>query len=94
MARRPGAGSTTLDTDGGGSNGSAFIAKLDTQGNLLWAKAATGATSLFEAVLLDPGGNILVAGDGYGDSPTFAFEGVSLPVAPSGVLFEPTRPAR
>lgn len=81
-------GTTVLDEDGGSNNGSAFIAKLDTQGNLLWAKAATGATSLFEAVLIDPAGNILVAGDGYGDAPTFAFDGVSLPTQSTGILMK------
>jgi hypothetical protein len=80
-------GNTVLGADGGTGNGQAFIAKLDVQGNLLWAKAATGATSLFEAVLMDPNGNILVAGDDYGDAPTFAFDGVTQPGQAAGVLF-------
>lgn len=80
-------GGTVLDTDGGSANGEAFIAKLDVQGNLVWAKAASGATSLFEAVLIDPSGNIVVAGDDYGDAPTFAFDGVTQTSQSAGVLF-------
>lgn len=79
-------GGTTFDA--GGGNGNAFIAKLDTKGQLAWAKVATGATSLFESVLVDPAGNILVAGDDYGDAPTFAFDGVSGPASRSGFIFE------
>ena len=75
-------GATTLTaTDG---QGNAFVAKLDPSGNVLWAEIASGSASAFEAVVIDPSGNILISGAEYGDSPSnsapssFTFAGTTL----------------
>ncbi len=66
-------GATTLTaTD---SQGNAFAAKLDPSGNVLWAQIASGSQSIFEAVAIDPSGDIFLSGAEGGDSPasvTFA----------------------
>jgi hypothetical protein len=75
-------GTTTLTaTDG---TGNAFVAKLDASGNVLWAKIATGSESAFEAVVIDPSGDIVLSGADYGDSlpnntpSTFVFAGTTV----------------
>jgi hypothetical protein len=68
--------------------GNAFVAKLDTNGNVLWAKIASGATSLFEAVTIDATGSAIVTGAEYGVAPgTFTLDGTTLaPNNTSGMI--------
>jgi hypothetical protein len=79
-------GATTLT--GTDDAGNAFVAKLDPNGNVLWAKIASGSESAFEAVVIDPSGNILVSGAEYGDAPaSFTFAGTTLtPNTTSGTI--------
>jgi hypothetical protein len=78
-------GATTLTAPDG--SGNAFVAKLDPSGNVLWAKVATGSESAFEAVVIDPSGNIFVSGIDDGDTlsggapSSFTFAGTT--VAPN-----------
>ncbi len=44
------------------NSGNAFVAKLDANGNVLWAQIADGDQSAFEAVTVDSAGNIFIAG--------------------------------
>jgi hypothetical protein len=79
-------GTTTLTaTDG---TGNAFVAKLDPNGNVLWAKIAGGSASAFEAVVIDSGGNVLISGAEYGDAPaSFTFAGATVtPNTTSGMI--------
>lgn len=56
-------GSTTLYSAGGNDD---YIAKLDTNGNWLWAKRAGGTSSDYAyAVATDPAGNIFITGYFY-----------------------------
>ncbi len=77
-------GTTTLTASDGSGNG--FVAKLDPNGNVLWAQIATGSQSEFEAVVIDASGNIVVSGIDYGTSAgstpsSFTFAGTT--VAPN-----------
>ncbi len=81
-------GSTTLGGDDAGSSlGHAFVAKLDASGNGVWAKMATGAQTVFEAVVIDASGNVIVSGDSYGTALTSTFDGMTFaPNTTSGVI--------
>ncbi len=70
-------GTTTL-TGTNGSQGDAFVAKLDPNGNPLWAKVTTGSSGDFETVVIDPSGNILIGGDDFGDSPSLTLGSTTL----------------
>jgi hypothetical protein len=78
-------GSTTLTSTAG--EGNAFVAKLDPTGKVLWAKIASGSSSIFEAVALDASGNITISGAEYGDAPgPITFAGATLSPNTSGTI--------
>ena len=77
-------GKTTLTT--ADSAGNAFVAKLDTSGNVLWAQIASGASSDFEAVAIDASGNIVVSGNDFGDGPSVTFGGTTLTPDTTGTI--------
>jgi len=88
-------GTTTLT--GSTGQGSAFVAKLDASGNVVWAQVASGASSDFESVVIDSAGDVIVSGTDFADGPSVTFGGVTLtpdtttmiggnPVAGAGML--------
>ncbi len=49
------------------TEGNAFVAKLDPNGNVLWGQIASGDQSLFEGVTLDANSNVFITGVDYGN---------------------------
>jgi hypothetical protein len=60
------------------SGGNAFVVKLDLTGAVVWAQVATGDNSDFETVAIDSSGNVIVAGEDFGDGAGFTFGGSTL----------------
>jgi len=56
-------GPDTLNLTGMGGGGDIFVQKLDSNGNLLWAKAIEVSTGAGQRLALDGSGNVLIAGE-------------------------------
>ena len=68
----PSAGTFNVIPSSGASGGGAYIQKLDSQGNFVWAKTAISGQnnkfSQFSSVTVSPSGSIYVVGNFFGDS--------------------------
>lgn len=67
-------GTTTLTNAGGGNSSDIFVAKYDTDGNVLWAKKQTGGgtgSDQARGVAVDASGNVLVTGTFTGPNIVF-----------------------